>query len=44
MNEETNQPYSAADRLIDAVLSHVCAYFLGMVTTGAFVVIPKLIS
>jgi len=44
MNDETNQPYSAADRLIDAVLSHVFAYFLGMVTTCAFVVIPKLIS
>ena len=44
MNDETNQPYSSADRLIDAVLSHVFAYLLGMVTTGAIVVIPKLIS
>ena len=44
MNDETNQPYSAADRLIDAVLSHVFAYFLGMVTTCAIVVIPKFIS
>lgn len=44
MNDETNQPYSEADRLIDAVLSHVFAYLMGMVTTGAFVVIPRLLQ
>lgn len=44
MNDETNQPYSEADRLIDAVLSHVFAYLMGMVTTCAFVVIPRLLQ
>ena len=44
MSEEPNQPYSAADRLIDAVLSHVFAYFMGTVTTGVIVVIPKLLQ
>ena len=44
MNDEPNQPYTAADRLIDAVLSHLFCFFMGMVTTAAFVVIPKLLS
>ena len=44
MNDETNQPYSEADRIFDAVLSHLFCYFMGMITTAAFVVIPRLIN